>query len=170
WVVERCLAKTVEGRYASTLDLAREIQNLRDRLAEVSSWDAPGSLAAPRSDRLKKFWIVAAAGAGVVVLAVLIGVFQLQKGRSTVPVFHQLTFGNGHVTGARFSADGQSVIYGAAWGGQEDHVYTTQPGNPESGLLGLSNAGIWSVSSYGAMAIACARTLTWAERIASVPP
>src|SRR5262249_36725670 len=30
WIVERCLAKEPEGRYASTTDLARDIKNIRD--------------------------------------------------------------------------------------------------------------------------------------------
>ena len=34
WVVERCLAKNPEDRYASTRDLARDLAGLRDRLLE----------------------------------------------------------------------------------------------------------------------------------------
>ena len=37
WIVERCLAKAPEERYTSTQDLARELQNVRDHLDEVSS-------------------------------------------------------------------------------------------------------------------------------------
>ena len=36
WIVERCLAKDADQRYASTRDLARELANLRDRLSELS--------------------------------------------------------------------------------------------------------------------------------------
>jgi predicted ATPase len=35
WIVERCLAKEPEGRYASTRDLARDVAALRDRLSEL---------------------------------------------------------------------------------------------------------------------------------------
>ncbi len=42
WVIERCLAKDPAERYASTLDLARELRGLRDRLGEsgtgTGSW------------------------------------------------------------------------------------------------------------------------------------
>jgi serine/threonine-protein kinase len=37
WVIERCLAKDPAERYASTLDLARELRGLRERLAEAAS-------------------------------------------------------------------------------------------------------------------------------------
>ena len=43
WVIERCLAKDPAERYASTLDLARELRGLRERLAEVGgSGSSPG--------------------------------------------------------------------------------------------------------------------------------
>ncbi len=35
WVIERCLAKEPEGRYASTTDLARDLAALRDRRSDV---------------------------------------------------------------------------------------------------------------------------------------
>ncbi|HEY1250437.1 MAG TPA: serine/threonine-protein kinase, partial [Thermoanaerobaculia bacterium] len=37
WIVERCLAKDPEERYASTKDLARDLRNLRDHLTETSA-------------------------------------------------------------------------------------------------------------------------------------
>ncbi len=37
WIVERCLAKDADGRYASTRDLARDLATLRDRLSETVS-------------------------------------------------------------------------------------------------------------------------------------
>jgi Tol biopolymer transport system component/predicted Ser/Thr protein kinase len=35
WLIERCLAKDPEERYASTRDLARDLENLRDHLGET---------------------------------------------------------------------------------------------------------------------------------------
>ena len=37
WIVERCLAKDPDGRYASTRDLARDLATLRDHLSEAVS-------------------------------------------------------------------------------------------------------------------------------------
>src|SRR6185295_729133 len=36
WIVERCLAKDPEERYASTKDLARDLRSVRDHLSEAS--------------------------------------------------------------------------------------------------------------------------------------
>ena len=37
WVIERCLAKDPTERYASTLDLARELRGLREHIGEVGA-------------------------------------------------------------------------------------------------------------------------------------
>ena len=47
WIVERCLAKDPQQRYASTKDLARDLAAVRDRLAHV-----PGVPAEPRPKNL----------------------------------------------------------------------------------------------------------------------
>src|SRR5215471_11582978 len=36
WIIERCLAKDPEERYASTRDLARDLRSIRDHLSETS--------------------------------------------------------------------------------------------------------------------------------------
>ena len=41
WIVERCLAKDADGRYASTRDLARDLATLRDHLSEAVSGESP---------------------------------------------------------------------------------------------------------------------------------
>ena len=46
WLIERCLAKQPDDRYASTKDLAKDLVELRDRLSEISRVPAGEALQA----------------------------------------------------------------------------------------------------------------------------
>jgi tetratricopeptide (TPR) repeat protein len=73
WIIERCLSKDPAGRYASTLDLARELRNVREHLPEVDSGTSPWArLAGP----IPAAWGRTAriGGAALVVLALAWGV------------------------------------------------------------------------------------------------
>ena len=65
WLIERCLAKEPGERYASTLDLARELRSLREHLPEVASTGSSppvgGRAPSPRRRRLAVFGLAAAA-------------------------------------------------------------------------------------------------------------
>ena len=51
WIVERCLAKDPEERYASTRDLARDLAGVRDHVSEITSGAEPASRAAGPTER-----------------------------------------------------------------------------------------------------------------------
>jgi eukaryotic-like serine/threonine-protein kinase len=79
WIIERCLAKEPAERYASTLDLARELRNVRERLPEV---DSSGSSAYQAiSSGIRRTWKrTAATGlAALAILAVVWGGWELWK-------------------------------------------------------------------------------------------
>jgi eukaryotic-like serine/threonine-protein kinase len=100
WIVERCLAKDPAERYASTLDLARELRSLRDRLPEVGSSGSTSGAIHP--GRLARAWKRTAVTvlAGLAVLAVVWGVRELWRssatpgGRERVPVLAVLPLTN----------------------------------------------------------------------------
>ena len=50
WIVDRCMAKDPEDRYASTRDLARDLQAIRDHISEVNS---PTAIAAQPPKRFR---------------------------------------------------------------------------------------------------------------------
>jgi serine/threonine-protein kinase len=66
WLIERCLAKDPEERYASTLDLARDLRGLREHLPEAGgSGSQP-----PASGRPRRRNVALAAGASLTLVLV----------------------------------------------------------------------------------------------------
>ncbi|HYM76326.1 MAG TPA: winged helix-turn-helix domain-containing protein [Candidatus Dormibacteraeota bacterium] len=72
--------------------------------------------------------------------------------RSAEPVFQRLSFGRGTILSARFTADGQSVVYGAAWSGKPFQLFWTKTGSSESRSLGV-DADILAISPAGELAV-----------------
>ena len=136
WIVERCLAKDREERFASTRDLARDLGSLREHISEVSSGAEAtlGSMGRPRRRMLP--WaiglalLLAGIAAGFAVKGALSG------GRPAAdPRFRRLTFRHGNLGNARFAPDGRTIVYGGRWAGttaQEPQLYRMQVGSPES--------------------------------------
>jgi eukaryotic-like serine/threonine-protein kinase len=152
WIVERCLAKEPEERFASTKDLARDLRSLRDHLSEtsVSEAIAPASPARRGVPR----WLAAAIGLVVGAAAAIGGLRLLERDRPySARDLQRLTFRRGSVLSARFAPDGRSVVYSAAWEGKPSELFTTRPESPESRALGLSPASLLSISPAGDLAV-----------------
>jgi eukaryotic-like serine/threonine-protein kinase len=147
WVVERCLAKDPDDRYAATRDLARDLAHLREALGTK----ATGTPLRPPSRMAR--WVL------IVALAILLaaglgawGTFLLL--RRPPPAFQQLTFRRGTIWSARFSGDGHTIVYAAAWEGRPFRVFTTKAESPESVALDLPDGNLLAVSKTGLLALA----------------
>jgi serine/threonine protein kinase len=147
WIVERCLAKEPEERFASTRDLARDLRSLRDHLSETSASETVTTTKAATTKKGLPRWLVPA-------LAILVGAALgagglklFDQGSSSDPRTTRLTFRRGSILSARFSPDGRSIVFAAAWDGKPPELYTTRPESPESRALGISHASLLSVSS-----------------------
>ena len=56
WIIERCLEKDPVDRYASTLDLARELRKVREHLTEASAPSVTSGAPAPSKPRRLRLW------------------------------------------------------------------------------------------------------------------
>ncbi len=160
WIIERCLAKDPEDRYAATRDLARDLKSVREHISEVASSTSGAAMAAtvrPRSRGL-----AVAIGAAALLAAGLIAGSLLQKriGKVEPPSFHQLTFRRGEIQSARFAPDGQTVVYTAAWAGKPMEIFLRRLESPESRPSGLVGDELLAVSAAGDMAVALNRKLS----------
>jgi WD40 repeat protein len=151
WIVERCLSKEPEYRYASTKDLARELAGLRDHLSEASiSGAALAGKAVRRRSALVPAALLAAALGGAVV-AVAVGRL---ASRPAEVRFRQLTFSPGTIHTARFAPDGQTIVYGfQRQANNKIEILSTLPGSTESRSLGLPPGDVLSISSSGELAL-----------------
>ncbi|HEY1252372.1 MAG TPA: hypothetical protein VGH97_14415, partial [Thermoanaerobaculia bacterium] len=155
WIVERCLAKDPEERYASTKDLARDLKSLRDHLTESSLTSASGVLATSETPKARRRgWLFPAllaflVGGGAALLAVR----QLDLFAPAPLRFQKITFRRGAIGTSRFAQDGKTVVYGAAWDGAPMEIFSTNPESPESKSLGLPPGDVLAVSRNGELAV-----------------
>jgi hypothetical protein len=148
-IVRRCLEKNVHERFQS----ARDVTFAFDALSTASGVQSSvsGILPAPPVTGVRKLTPQFVAG-GVAALLLFGAGGYLAGARLGVhapgaPQITQLTFRNGTVRGARFSPDGATVLYAAAWDGEPIKLYSTRPGNPESSTLNLPPADLLALSS-----------------------
>src|SRR5262249_20412460 len=73
------------------------------------------------------------------------------------PVFTRLTQQFGYVSSARFTPDGRTVVYSAAWNGRPPEVFSARLENPEPRSLGLPPGLVLGVSSRGELAVLLTR-------------
>jgi eukaryotic-like serine/threonine-protein kinase len=152
WIVERCLAKDPDERYASTRDLARDLKSVREHISEVTT-STSGGMAAVEAAPRRRSWAIPVA-ITTLLLGAIAGVLAgLRMATSPQPRFQRLTFQRGTVVNARFGPDGQSVYYTAAWEGAPMHIYSLRPGNPESAALPLPPARLLALSPGGEIAV-----------------
>ena len=163
-LLRRCLHK----------DVNRRLRDIGDARLELDEAMMPTDVTPPAEAREHAHRRVLRVVAGLaVLLAVLSAAYLIGRGGSgSAPTFRQLTFRHGTITGARLAADGQTVVYRATWSGGRPELFLIRPESLQSGSIGLANAGIYSVSSRGDLAVALGCRLNWGEclgTLAQVP-
>ncbi|HKD10494.1 MAG TPA: protein kinase, partial [Thermoanaerobaculia bacterium] len=153
WIVERCLAKEPEERFETTRDLARDLASIRDHLSDAVVVSGEARVA-PRAGRATRLWPFLLGAAAALVATALLSFSLGKKAEKTQPPsFRQLTFRRGSISSARFSPDGQTVLYGTSLEGKPTEVFVSRPESPESRPFGMPGASVLAVSKSGEMAL-----------------
>ena len=151
-IVQHCLEKSPDERFQSARDLAFHLEALSE-VSGAGLVSPPGGRSVARMALGTRLPLLAA-----IAMAVLAAAAAYYAGRGArpteVPVtYSQLSFRQGSISSARFTPDGETVVYSAAWDGRPAEVFTTHPGSPESRPLGLPSAEVLSVSASGELAL-----------------
>ena len=159
-IVHRCLEKEPAQRFQSAADLGFALEALSGSTGTATGSAANSTIAAPAANPpppatiTTKKWPLAITAA-LVLAALAAGWFARN---ATIPPksvtsFTQVTFRRGTVYSARLAADGNTVVYTAAWDGGTPELYVASKEAPESVPLNVKNGVLLAVSPSGELAI-----------------
>ncbi len=144
-LIRRCLAKDPDDRWQTARDLAAELR----WIAGVGPSTTTPSL--PRPLRRAAFW-GGAVGAGLTAGIVAATAWFVWPDPS-IPEYRPVTYRKGVVSSARFTPDGESIVYSASWGGQAYGAFLGRSEGADARDLQLKDARILSIARAGDMAV-----------------
>jgi eukaryotic-like serine/threonine-protein kinase len=150
-IIMRCLRKDPQRRWQSMADLKVALEDIlleeSDTPKTVVRVEAHVPWSRPRG-MLLFFWLA------LMVLALAAGAYIGSLAfTESQPTFQRLTYRRGDVSGARFSPDGQTVLFSAQWSNEPTAIFSMRAGNREFRPLDLPEGRILSISSTGDVAI-----------------
>jgi Tol biopolymer transport system component/predicted Ser/Thr protein kinase len=144
-VVSTCLEKNPDDRFQSARDVRLELSWVTGTAVPLAAQDE-----VPAANKVPN---ILAWGVAVIFAAIAGGLFLLAMREKPQPRFTNVTFREGALQAARFSRDGQTIIYSGEWEGQPPQVAVARVGSPESRLLGIPSGTIASVSASDELAV-----------------
>jgi len=153
-IVNHCLEKNPAQRFQSASDVAFDLESL----SEVSTTGRGGVKPAKASARR---WLRPALAVVLLAAACSTAYFLgARRHRASTLSFHRLTFRRGSIYAARFSPDGQTIVYGAALEGKPVELFTTRFDSTDSRALGYERTQLLAISSSGELAVSL-RAASW---------
>jgi serine/threonine protein kinase len=148
-IIGRCLRKDPQRRWQSMADVKVALEDVLEELesGKLSAVEASASVK-PRRGLRVLLW------PALLVLALGAGVYAGWKILKPAPqTFERLTYRRGDIPSAKFSPDGQTVVFSAQWASEPTNIFSMRPGSREYRPLDLPESRILSISSTGEMAI-----------------
>jgi|HubBroStandDraft_4_1064222.scaffolds.fasta_scaffold22321_1 serine/threonine protein kinase/WD40 repeat protein len=144
-IVRHCLEKNPAERFQSASDVAFALSSLSEASGK--------SAAVYAAKRRLNFSPVVSTLAGLLLTSVVAGLWMWwHREPAATPSFYRLTYESGTVNSARFSPDGHTVVYSAAWEGQPSQIYSTRAEFPQPQALGIRGSRVVSISSLNEVA------------------
>jgi hypothetical protein len=146
-IVQHCLEKDPDARFQS----ARDVVFALDTLSQTSQAAGIPAQAAP--ERRRQTWLKWAA-LGTLALGLVAGAFLGNRlSKQPEKVFHRLTFRRGRIQDARFTPDGNGVVYSAQWEDEPSELYTSRFDSPGSRALGAPESELLAISQFGELQV-----------------
>ena len=149
-IVRHCLEKSPDERFQSASDLAFSLESVSGSAAGAAA--APARVAEGR--RRRTGWLLPFAVLGCTALvAVIVVVAWMRSEGSRAVTFSPKTFQPSAIFNARFTPDGQSIIFSAAPEGNTPELFSIRPEYIAPRPLGLRQTHLLAVSSSGELAV-----------------
>jgi eukaryotic-like serine/threonine-protein kinase len=149
-IINRCLRKDPQRRWQSMADIKVALEDVLEELEAGKLGLPDGSIAIqkPRRSLRALLW------PAITLVALVAGGYASWRFlKPAQPTFERLTYRRGEIPSAKFSPDGQTVVFSAQWATEPTNIFSMRPGNREYRPLDLPEGRILSISSTGDMAI-----------------
>jgi hypothetical protein len=150
-IVHHCLEKNPAERFQAARDVAFNLASLSD----ISSTGAGSSTAtAATAAAFKNMRAIALVAVSVLLAgAAAMWFLWLQMPKHTPATFERITFGSGSVGAARFTSDGQTIIFDAAWAGGANRLYQWRADTPQAQPIGTDDTRVVGISKSNELAV-----------------
>jgi serine/threonine protein kinase len=148
-IIQHCLEKRPEQRFQSVSDLAFQLESL-----SVVSGASKAETALNTMPARRNLWPILGLGLALLTFGAVAGILLYSNLRRVPqPSYKRLTFSRGTVWNARFTPDGQTLMYSARWNGNPLDVFSTRAGKTESRPLKLDNTDLLAISGSNELAV-----------------